>query len=299
MTPDTSYTFTNVTAGHTISAAFSTDSYALTVNIVGAGAVGRNPDQPAYAYGSAVQLTATPSAGWAFSSWSGDTSGAANPITLTITGARGVTASFADVQAPTVLLTAPVGGERWNQGSAQTVTWTASDKAGVDSVTVECSLTGAGGPWLPVAHGLANSGSFTWTLPAQASDSALVRVTAYDHALNAGSATSDSLFYLVDPTAGVGPGGPAMLALSRPQPNPGQGPTLLRFSLPQAGSPRLEILDLGGRRMWGSEGSFAAGPQTIRWNGSTASGTHARAGLYFVRLATEWGNRTERLVWLR
>jgi hypothetical protein len=150
-----------------------------------------------------------------------------------------------------------------------------------------------------VAHGLANSGSCTWTLPGQASDSALVRVTAYDHALNAGGGTSDSLFHIVNLNVGVGEPGPAVLALARPQPNPSRGMALLRFSLPQAGSARLEILDLNGRRVWVSAGDFPAGPQSCRWDGSSGFGGRVGAGLYFVRLVTPWGNRTERLVWLR
>ena len=63
MTADTAYTLSNVTAAHTIAAAFSANSYTLTVGTVGAGTVGRSPDQATYAYGSAVQLTALPAGG--------------------------------------------------------------------------------------------------------------------------------------------------------------------------------------------------------------------------------------------
>ncbi len=299
VTPDTSYTFANVTASHTIAAAFSADAFTLTVSTVGAGSVARSPDQESYLYGTGVELTATAAPGWAFTGWSGDRTGTADTLSLTMDGNVGLTATFVDIQAPSVSVTAPVGGERWNTGSVETITWTASDNASVDSVRVDYSLSGAAGPWLTAAHGLANSGSFAWTLPAQVSDSALVRVTAFDHALNTGSATSDSVFSIVDATAGVGDRGPTVLALARPQPNPGNGATLLRFSLPQAGHARLEILDLGGRRLWQSEGDFAAGPQARRWDGRSTAGARVGAGLYFVRLATPWGNRTQRLVWLR
>ena len=296
---DTTYTFMSVTADHTIGATFSTSSYAVIVDTVGAGSVARDPDQPAYPYGTRVQLTATPRSGWAFSAWSGDTTGTDNPVTVTVTGPKQITATFVDIQVPTVAVTAPVGGERWMVGSLQNIMWTANDNVGVDSVGVECSLGGVAGPWLPVAHGLANSGSFGWTLPIQASDSALVRVTAYDHAGNTGSARSDSSFHIVDYNVGMWEGGAAVLALARPLPTPSRGTTLLRFSLPQAGSARLEILDLGGRRLWVVEGSFAAGPQSCRWDGMETSGARAGAGLYFVRLATQWGIRTQRLVWLQ
>jgi beta-lactamase superfamily II metal-dependent hydrolase len=207
--------------------------------------------------------------------------------------------TIADQTPPVVTLTAPVGGEVFAPGSTQNVTWTATDNVGVDSVNVDYSLGGAGGPWLPVAHALANSGSYAWTLPMQSSDNALVAVTAYDHALNSRSAMSDSVFDVGSGTTGVDGGLRPMLALSRPQPNPASGTTLIRFSLPSAGNARLEILDLGGRLLWSNEGTFSAGPQSCRWDGSTAGGSRASAGLYFVRLATPWGNRAQRLLWLR
>jgi flagellar hook assembly protein FlgD len=90
-----------------------------------------------------------------------------------------------------------------------------------------------------------------------------------------------------------------VLALARPAPNPGLGTTLLRFSLPQAGHARLEILDLSGRRLWQVESELGAGPHEWRWDGRGEQGGSVGAGLYFVRLVTPWGNRTERLVWLR
>src|SRR5204862_73849 len=57
-----SYTFTNVTADHTIAASFAIDTYTLTVSLAGngTGSVARSPNQATYPWGSTVQLTATP-----------------------------------------------------------------------------------------------------------------------------------------------------------------------------------------------------------------------------------------------
>ena len=299
VTPDTAYTFSNVTANHSIAATFSGNPYAVTVSMVGSGTVTRNPDQASYPYGTEVQLTAAPGLGWAFSGWSGDTTGSVDPLALVVTRERSLTATFVDATAPVVRVTSPVGGEAWNEGSAQTIMWSASDNVAVDSVNVDCSFTGAAGPWQAVAHGLANSGSLPWTVPGQPTDSALVRVTAYDHALNAGSARSDSLFHIVDPTAGVWGRGPAVLALARPLPNPGRSLTLLRFSLPATGHARLEVVDVSGRRVAFLEGEFAPGIHDWRWDGTSTAGTLAGPGLYLIRLSTPWGTRTGRLVHLR
>jgi beta-lactamase superfamily II metal-dependent hydrolase len=299
VTPDTSYTFSNVTAAHSIAATFSADQFTLAVSTVGGGTVTKSPDLLTYPYGTNVQLDAVPVDGWAFAGWSGDTTSSADSVIVTIIGSKALTATFVDVALPTVLLTSPVGGEAWDVGTLRTISWTASDNVGVDSVNVDYSMTGPAGPWLPVAHGLGNSGSYPWTVPAQASDSALVRVMAYDPAHNVGSAVSDSVFHLVDPTAGVWGNGPAVLALARPLPNPSRSTTLLRFSLPAAGRARLEIVDVTGRRMGEFEGEFAAGPQAWRWDGRSPDGSASGAGLYFVRLITPWGTRTERLVRFR
>lgn len=45
-------------------------------------------------YGESVTLTATPNSGYEFSSWSGDASGSTNPLTITVTGDRTITANF-------------------------------------------------------------------------------------------------------------------------------------------------------------------------------------------------------------
>jgi beta-lactamase superfamily II metal-dependent hydrolase len=299
VTPDTVYTFTNVTAAHSIAAGFTIDDFALVVSVVGGGTVTKSPDLTVYPYGTSVTLAPAAAAGWAFAGWSGDTSATADTLTLVIRSGRAVTATFVDVAAPVVSLSSPVGGEIWETASVQSVTWSASDNVAVDSVTVEYSVSSPGGPWLLVAQGLANSGTLDWTLPSTAADSAWVRVLAYDAAGNVGSDVSASALTIVLSSAGVGDGGPATLALARPMPNPSRGEAVLRFSLPQAGHARLEIVDLSGRSLWHEEGDLEAGAHSLRWGGGTLRGEPSGAGLYFVRLTTPWGVRTERLVRLR
>jgi hypothetical protein len=85
-------------------------SYTLTVSVspVGSGSVALNASAPYY-YGDVVSLTATPSAGWSFSSWSGDLTGSANPATLTITGNMSVTATFTQNVYTLTVTVSPVG----------------------------------------------------------------------------------------------------------------------------------------------------------------------------------------------
>ncbi len=89
----TSYTFNTVTGDHTISASFAINTYTLAVNATN-GTVSKDPDQPTYNHGTIVQLTATPNAGWTFIDWSGDASGSANPLSVTMDGNKTITANF-------------------------------------------------------------------------------------------------------------------------------------------------------------------------------------------------------------
>jgi hypothetical protein len=67
----------------------------LTVAIVDRGGSGTvTPGSGPYLYGTVVTLTAMPDTGSIFTGWSGDLSGSANPITLTMNGSKMVTATF-------------------------------------------------------------------------------------------------------------------------------------------------------------------------------------------------------------
>ena len=97
---------------------------------------------------------------------------------------------------------------------------------------------------------------------------------------------------------GVGDGR-LVLALARPTPNPARGATLLAFTLPVAMHARLEIVDVGGRRVAAYEGDFAAGAHAWRWDGAASGGGRVGAGVYFARLVTPLGARVQRIAFVR
>jgi subtilisin family serine protease len=70
--------------------------YTLTVNInpTGEGSVSESPNKSNYNYGDQVQITATPNTGYSFNNWSGDASGNTNPLTLTMSRNKTITANF-------------------------------------------------------------------------------------------------------------------------------------------------------------------------------------------------------------
>ncbi len=141
-------------ANKTIGAVFSTATFTVTVQTAGSGSVAKSPDQPIYAFGSTVTLTATPATGWHFLGWSGDTTVATNPLTIGVTANRNLTATFA---INTYTLSVPVTGSgsvakapdqaTYNHGTV--VTLTPAPATGWHFVAWSGDATGSANP-LPV-----------------------------------------------------------------------------------------------------------------------------------------------------
>jgi len=89
-----SYTFI-INASRTLVAHFAVGGYTMNVTAIN-GTVVKNPVLVSYNSGATVQLTATPNSGYVFSSWSGDATGSVNPLTVTMTANKNITANFAE-----------------------------------------------------------------------------------------------------------------------------------------------------------------------------------------------------------
>jgi hypothetical protein len=78
-----------------------------------------------------------------------------------------------------------------------------------------------------------------------------------------------------------------------------RGAATVEFVLPEAGEARLELFDLGGRRVATlAEGPFRAGMHRVRWDGQGEAGA-LPAGLYFVRLLSGGQARSQAVPLLR
>jgi hypothetical protein len=104
---------------------------------------------------------------------------------------------------PVVSVVAPNGGESWVIATASNITWGASPGSfplGTNPITISYSTTGQAGTYNVIATGLANGGSYTWTVPNAPSTNAFVKVEAKDDRAvpNTGSDTSDAAFSITN-----------------------------------------------------------------------------------------------------
>jgi uncharacterized repeat protein (TIGR02543 family) len=94
---DTTWTFTTVKV--------------YTLNITSAnGTVVKDPNSATYNIGTSVKLTATPSPGYTFSSWSGDATGSKNPLTIVVNGNKNITANFTSNASNFTLVITAING---------------------------------------------------------------------------------------------------------------------------------------------------------------------------------------------
>ncbi len=80
------------------------------------------------------------------------------------------------------------------------------------------------------------------------------------------------------------------------QPNPFSRETTLRFVLPKAEEVTLSITDAQGREVVRRKISAHAGPNTTIWNGRSDAGSWLSSGVYLVRLQTEAGSVSRKVV---
>lgn len=103
-----------------------------------------------------------------------------------------------------------------------------------------------------------------------------------------------------EPVSGVAVGrdpAAAPLSFAPVRPNPAHGEATLRFTLPQTGPVTLEVIDASGRRVCVlPQGTLAAGPHEVRWDGRDATGRLTAPGLYWARLTSHGTSRTQRFV---
>jgi uncharacterized delta-60 repeat protein len=165
---------------------------------------------------------------------------------------------------PSIVVTAPNGGESWTVGTAQDITWTSAGAVG--DVDIDCSSDG-GLNWTAVAGATANDGIHPWTVPDTPSTSCLVRVRETD---GSPSDQSDAVFTIVAVETISAPTAPA---------GPASGATGVNYSYSTAGS----ASNLGHELQYFFDWDDGTDSGWLAVGTTSASHSWAAAGTYDVR----------------
>ena len=143
----TSYSFTNITANHTIQASFKLPTaYTLSLSKsgTGTGTVNNSPAGTSFSAGTVVTLTASPDANSTFTGWSGACSGTSPICNVTMNSNASVAATFALQSNPSIMASAGAGGSispsgtvAVHYGSSQSFTISPSRGYKIINVTVD------------------------------------------------------------------------------------------------------------------------------------------------------------------
>jgi len=135
---------------------------------------------------------------------SGDMLDASQTFALAAAGAQST-----QYAPPSITVTAPNGGEIWDAGTTQDITWTTTAGDGaITGVDLEYSTDG-GSTYSTIVTGTADDGTYSWTVPDEHSSQCLVRATVHDDNGMTGSDVSDSYFDIV----GIPPSPPSGLTV--------------------------------------------------------------------------------------
>ena len=329
----TSYTFTNVTANHTIAATFAVNSSTGPWSMAGGDYVESFSDVANWTDGFTSPSAAT--------RWGAVPVGGSGTIP---NGTHTTTSTAAFVSGTT-------GGVQKGSGTIVLLSTGTTDNTTADAIDLFLDFTGVATgtlsfDWATVFNSTGdrkgslriytstNGTTFTElsaadvlnftnnvagsghvgpvSLPAGFTNSATARIRFYYH--NGTGGTTGSRPKVSIDNVSVTGGGPALMAhrgdeeggpavtpglafgWSRVAPNPSRDGTTLSFSLPAAASARIDVIDLAGRRVWTTVGDFTAGTQGVRWNGRDAAGARLAPGVYFARLTAPWGTRVARVL---
>lgn len=207
-------------------------------------------------------------------------------VTVTITGPQAVQPASTSTYTITVS-----GGPAGTTGGFNLKATAGTLIAGLNSKIVGGELTHS--------NSSSRSWSFNWTAPAT---QGTVNLYAASQATNGSGSNGDSWNWYggavntpfpitVSSTVGVEDDNAPAFSLGPAYPNPFLGAARFDFSLAEAGSARMEVFDLSGRRVATIvSGNLTAGRHAARWDGRDEGGRVVGAGVYLVRLTT--GGRT-------
>jgi hypothetical protein len=207
---------------------------------------------------------------------------------------------------PVVEIVFPAGTPRFYVGHTMAIQWIATDNEQVDSVGIWLSVN-AGADYERLFSEEPNDSICEWVIPMMDADSCVVKVVAWDGAMNSGEGVSHGYFSIKDQTA-VGEDEEEedetpvyVTALEQNFPNPFNGVTSIAYTLAEPGNVDLRIYDTAGRLIRTLEASVSrsSGRHVVTWNGHDDAGRAVTSGVYFAMIRAGKFRQTRKMVYLR
>jgi hypothetical protein len=209
-----------------------------------------------------------------------------------------------DTEDPNAVLTFPVSTEdTLFMNTRVAIGWQAWDNSFlVEQVDVDYRI-GLTGGWVPVAHGIANTGWLPFDVPNLLTDSLEVRVRAVDCMENEGLAYSGWV-KVIAPSVDVIADLPLAFAAYKPAPNPFSTQSTIRFDLPAAGENgwpvEVGLYNVAGRKIRTLvSGNLPGGRYSYQWDGRSDAGVKLGAGVYFLQIKAGPNQAKDRIVFMR
>jgi hypothetical protein len=174
--------------------------YTLIISFDGSGSVTKNPNQGTYPYGSVVQLTAVPTTGWTFSSWSGDLTGSTNPTSITMNSNKSITAHFVNSALPQIYNLARTTSVPLDTDPAYgwvNVTCTVTDTVMISQVILRIHTPG--GSWNNVSMVAKGSGQYYYRSNTAFSPAGNYNYSIYAKDINNNANTSNTVVFSMPP----------------------------------------------------------------------------------------------------
>lgn len=191
-------------------------------------------------------------------------------------------------------LTSPNGGENWTAESSHNITW---NGYGITAIDIAYS-TNNGSDWITVTtNQMANTGSYSWTVPNTPSSQCKVKISAAGNStirsFSTGTFTISSLAETSRQTYNTEK--PLDYELRQNFPNPFNPSTTIRFGLPEKTMVTLTVFNqLGQRVTLLAQETMDRGYHTVSWNAANMP-----TGIYFYELKTEKFTSVKKLLLLK
>lgn len=179
-----------------------------------------------------------------------------------------------------IVLTSPIGGEKWRTGDVQQIRWNNNF-----AESVEISLWKGDEEIIKINDNLNNTGNFSWVIPSGLESSGNYYIKVASSAQPLLFDINDSCFSIYNPdnttkaqmTDGIIP---LQNSLSQNYPNPFNPTTNISFSLSQSGFISLKVYDISGREVASLiNEERPAGNYSIKFDGNNLA-----SGVYFCIL---------------